>query len=221
MTRHVIASQFGDEFDARLRAAHPDALVLSLPRQLQWPLRPDVDVLLAVPYSAESRKQPEPEGWPWGVRWVQLVSTGIDKYPAWFLQRPHVTTAHATSVQPISDYVIACVLQHALRLRDRTVRTPDQWRFVSAPALAGSTLGVFGFGAIGQGIARKALALGLRVLAVRQSPEPLTVEGWSEPLPSRSFWNAATTSCWSRREPRRHATSSMPRRSRVHSRDCI
>src|SRR5206468_7025067 len=80
MTQHVIASQFGDEFDVRLRAARPDALVLSLPRRLQWPLRPDVDVLFAVPYSAASRKQPEPSGWPWGVRWVQLVSTGIDNY---------------------------------------------------------------------------------------------------------------------------------------------
>ncbi|HSD37350.1 MAG TPA: NAD(P)-dependent oxidoreductase [Rhodocyclaceae bacterium] len=177
--RHVVASQFGAEFDARLRTARPDIEVLSLPRTLEWPLPPEVNTLLAVPVSAALRNRDEPSGWPWGLRWVQLISIGIDNYPAWFLRRPHVTTAYGVSAQPISDYVLACI-QHALRLRERTIQEAAQWRQIPAPTLAGSTLGLFGFGAIGQALARKALALGLRVRALRKSRTPLGIEGVEE-----------------------------------------
>ena len=72
----VIASQFGETFDGWLRAARPDVDVLSLPPVLDALLPPQVSVLLAVPVSAEVRAGPRPEGWPFGLRWVQLNSTG-------------------------------------------------------------------------------------------------------------------------------------------------
>jgi len=72
----VIASQFGETFDGWLRAARPDVDVLSLPPVLDALLPPQVSVLLAVPVSAEVRARPRPEGWPFGLRWVQLNSTG-------------------------------------------------------------------------------------------------------------------------------------------------
>lgn len=177
MTRQVIASQFGAAFDERLRAARPDVEVVTLPRRLTWPLPPDTGVLLAFPFEAADRAQPQPAGWPGTLRWVQLVSIGIDNYPAWFLRGTHVTTAHGVSAEPISDYALACILQHALRLRERTVREPGQWRLIPAPALAGSTLGLFGFGGIGRALARKALALGLRVVALRRTPGPVGLDG--------------------------------------------
>lgn len=173
----VIASQFGTAFDERLRAARPDLNVLRLPRRLEWPLPPEVTVLLAAPFVAELRGQARPEGWPWSLRWTQLVSIGVDPYPRWFLEAPHVTTAHGVSAEPISDFVLACVLRHALRLHERRVHDPAGWRLSPAPALAGSTLGLFGFGGIGRALARKALALGLDVLALRRSGRAPEVDG--------------------------------------------
>lgn len=177
MTRVTIASQFGDDFDQKLRAARPDVEVIALPRVLTWPLPAKADILLAIPVSAQVRAQPQPEGWPFGLRWVQLISVGLNNYPPWMLRGPLVTTAHGTSSQTIADFALACVLQHALRLPDRRVRSPEGWRHVSAPALAGSTLGLFGFGGIGRALAAKALALGLRVRALRASRVPLGMDG--------------------------------------------
>ncbi len=176
-TRLTIASQFGDDFDQKLRAARPDLDVVPLPRVLQWPLPVEADILLAIPVSAQVRAQPQPEGWPFGLRWVQLISVGLNNYPPWLLRGPLVTTAHGTSSQTIADFTLACVLQHALRLPERRVASPEGWRHVSAPALAGSTLGLFGFGGIGRALAAKALALGLRVRALRRTEAPFGMDG--------------------------------------------
>jgi phosphoglycerate dehydrogenase-like enzyme len=177
MSGPVVASQFGIEFDERLRQARPDIQVLTLPRELEWPLPREASVLLATIFTAERRSQAEPPGWPFGLRWTQLVSIGIDAYPAWFLRRPLVTTARGVSAQTIAEYVLACVLRHALRLDERRVDAASQWRLVAAPGVAGRTLGLYGFGGIGQAVARKALALGMKVLALRRGDAPLEVPG--------------------------------------------
>lgn len=52
-----------------------------------------------------------------------------------------------------------------------------QWNFTALTPLKGSTLGLLGFGAIGRSLAGKARALGLNVLALRQSQAPFEVEG--------------------------------------------
>lgn len=175
--RLVVGSQFGRAFDARLQAARPDIELLPLPRGLDAPLPDAVEVLLAAPFPPAQRAAPAPAGWPYGLRWIQLMSVGIDGYPRWFLDGVAASTAHGSSSEPIADFVLACVLGHALRLRERRVHGPEGWRLLPAPALAGSTLGLFGFGGIGHAVARRALALGLRVLALRRSAAPLGLDG--------------------------------------------
>lgn len=177
MTRLVVASQFGAEFDLRLQAARPDLELIELPRAHSWPLPPRARILLAAPFAPGVREQPQPPGWPWGLAWVQLVTTGVDFFPRWFLQGPHVTTAHGTSSETIAEYLLAAILQHALRLPERRIHDPAGWKFSPAPALAGSTLGLFGFGGIARALAPKALALGLRVRALRRSDRPLELPG--------------------------------------------
>jgi phosphoglycerate dehydrogenase-like enzyme len=55
------------------------------------------------------------------------------------------------------------------------------WREGSAPSeLQGATLGLIGLGSIGREIAKRATALGMRVLAVRDHPERGGVEGVAE-----------------------------------------
>ena len=43
--------------------------------------------------------------------------------------------------------------------------------------MAGSTLGLYGFGSIARDLARKALALDMQVLALRRSPQPFGLDG--------------------------------------------
>lgn len=174
---HRIGSQFGPEFDQVLRARRPDLEIVALPRPLAWPLPPGLDVLLAQPFPLAERTRPQPDGWPFGLRWTQLISIGVDSYPAWFLRGPMVSNAHGTSSQTIADFVLAQVLRHAFRLDQRRTRSAEQWQQQRAPGIAGRTLGLFGFGGIGRTLARKALGLDMRVRALRASELPFDIDG--------------------------------------------
>ena len=88
-----------------------------------------------------------------------------------------VSTAHGSSSETIADFVLAHILRVQLRLAERRAQQADVWRFTEAPALAGSRVGLLGFGGIGQTLATRLLALGLRVKALRRSHAPLGVPG--------------------------------------------
>lgn len=176
----AIASQWGEALDARVRARRPGLVWHALPAGVPAaPLPDDARVLLVRPFPPADRQAPAPAGWPGGLRWVQLASVGVDFYPDWLLRTPGlpVSTAHGTSSETIADFALASILRVQLRLVERRAAGAADWQFTEAPALAGSTLGVLGFGGIGQALARKALVLGLRVLALRRSDAPLPVPG--------------------------------------------
>lgn len=175
---YVVVSQFGAAFDERLRAARPDVQVRALVRGGELSALEGADVMLALPFRGDTLQAPAPPAWPWALRWVQLISVGVDGYPRWFLDGGvHVTTAKGTSAETIAEYVLAAVLQRALRLEERRVTAPEQWRFTPAPGVAGQTLGLFGFGGIGRATAQRALALGMHVLATRRSDGDLGMDG--------------------------------------------
>lgn len=170
MSIEVVVSQWGEAIDATLRERLPELEVVSIPRGVpqEVPRRPHA--LLALPIKAEAPfdRQP-PEGWPQGLRWVQLASVGIDNYPRWLLDAPLVTTANGTSSEVIAEFALACILAANKSLPERWIASPEQWRLSAAPPLRGSVLGLVGFGGIGRALADKALALGMRVLALRRS----------------------------------------------------
>lgn len=175
-----IATQWGEALDQRLLAQRPDLDLLPIPAGVpEEPLPDDVSVLLARPFPPAQRSAPPPAGWPWGLRWVQLISVGLDAYPPWLLSTPglQVSTAHGSSSETIADFVLASVLRVQLRLQERRAQGPADWRLSEAPALAGSTLGIVGFGGIGQALARRALALGLQVQVLRRGDAPTELPG--------------------------------------------
>ena len=57
------------------------------------------------------------------------------------------------------------------------IEAAEHWQQRPLAAVAGSTLGLFGFGSIAQSLAPKAQALGMQVLALRQSTRPFEVPG--------------------------------------------
>jgi D-3-phosphoglycerate dehydrogenase len=81
-----------------------------------------------------------------------------------------VTNAPGYAVDEVSDHALALLLSVARRLPilDRDVRAGgwDMRKAMPAHRLRGRTLGLIGFGQIGQALAAKAQALGLRVLFV-------------------------------------------------------
>ncbi|WP_397451992.1 D-isomer specific 2-hydroxyacid dehydrogenase family protein [Pseudomonas sp. NA-150] len=178
MSQLVIASQLDEDYNQSLRERLPEARVLTIAPGTPVNLPSDVSVLLARPINVRGYQAPEvaPEGWPYGLKWIQVVSSGIDAYPAWFLQGPPLTTSRGSAAENLAEFALAAIFAAAKHLPDIWVHD-SQWHFTPLKPVKGTTLGIFGFGAIGQSLASKALALGINVLALRRGDTPLEIEG--------------------------------------------
>ena len=176
----IVASQLEPEFNAGLAALPFAPKVIEPPVGEPWLAAEQADVLVVRP-SPEWRAlrgAPSPASWPGKLRWVCSASAGIDSYPAWLLDAPLVTCGRGTASEEIADYVIAAIYLRAKDLAAASIRSAADWRFVPLGRFAGATIGVVGLGAIGQAVARRALALGARVVAVRRgSAGAVTPEG--------------------------------------------
>lgn len=175
----VVASQLEPDFNAGLAALPFGPTVFAASTSEPWLAASEADVLVVRP-SPEWRAQrdaPAPAQWPGKLRWVCSASAGIDFYPDWLLDAPLVTCGRGTASDEIADYVIAAIYLHAKDLAAASVRSAAEWKFVPLGRFAGATVGVVGLGAIGQAVARRASALGARVVAVRRGAVGVTPEG--------------------------------------------
>jgi phosphoglycerate dehydrogenase-like enzyme len=113
-----------------------------------------------------------------GVRWVQLLGTGLDGVPPEVRAVPVLTSPRGASAVAISEYVIATMGAFARGFPENWLGAPpDGWYFQPARPLAGATLGLFGFGGIAQRVARLALALEMSVVALRRQTAPSPLAG--------------------------------------------
>lgn len=175
MTR--IASQLDAAFNARLRVLLPDVEVLELPRGLPQALPVDVRVLLAAPHGDFRDAVEPPAGWPFGLQFVQLVTSGLDYFPRWLFDSLPVASARGSTAETIAEFALAAIFAAAKQLPQVWIEAAEHWQQRPLAAVAGSTLGLFGFGSIARSLAPKAQALGMQVLALRQSTRPFEVPG--------------------------------------------
>lgn len=182
MSDLVIASQLDAPFNqalrARLATTHPGVKVIEVPVGVPSDLPPEARILMGRPINVRGYQAPDtpPPGWPYGLRWIQLASSGIDFYPAWLFDGLPVTTARGSASDPIAEFALAAIFARNKHLPDIWVNNAD-WQFTALTPVKGQTLGILGFGSIGTALAHKAQALGLRVVALRQSDAPLGVAG--------------------------------------------
>jgi phosphoglycerate dehydrogenase-like enzyme len=182
MSGAVIASQLLPATNRQLERLIGEP-VLDIGSGLPVALPEHVSILFATPLRMHgvALDVPPPAGWPFNLRWIQLASVGIDAYPSWFFDGPPVTTARGTSSEPIAEYVLAALFDAAKKLPEIWLGASTDWptagRRPALGMLSGSTLGLYGFGAIGQAIAVRALALGMQVLALRRGSTRFEIEG--------------------------------------------
>jgi phosphoglycerate dehydrogenase-like enzyme len=113
-----------------------------------------------------------------GVRWVQLIGTGLDRIAPEVRAVPIVTSSRGASAVAISEYVIATMGAFARGFPENWLRaSPEHWFFQPARTLAGATLGLYGFGGIAQRVARLAVALEMSVVALRRQSAPSPMAG--------------------------------------------
>lgn len=175
----VIASQLGPEINELLRAHPSKPTLIDVPEQRPWEVAAKADVLLVRPAPAwrHHGHSAAPAGWPGRVRWVFSATTGVDFYPRWMIGSTPLACARGVASEEIAEYVIAAIFAQAKNLDAIRARSLDDWKPVTLDRVQGSTIGLVGLGSIGSAVAKRALALGARVIAVRRRPLPSPVPG--------------------------------------------
>jgi phosphoglycerate dehydrogenase-like enzyme len=118
------------------------------------------------------------------LKWIQLWSAGADRLQ----QFPEVkglpfllTTTRGIHGQQIAEHLFAMLLSWNRRLPEAfAARKRREWLFVSDRYLSGcrgKTMLIAGYGAIGEAVARIALAFGMEVIGLRRNPEKGGLEG--------------------------------------------
>lgn len=109
------------------------------------------------------------------LRWVQAIGAGTDHFwGAGLGPNVAVTTAAGVAAVPIAEFVIGRLLAVWKRFDELAVLQRDHvWEPTYGSLVAGRTISLVGFGAIGRAIAERARALSLHVVAVRRHPDRL------------------------------------------------
>jgi phosphoglycerate dehydrogenase-like enzyme len=171
---------FAGAFAARL--AEPVRARLSVPCDLIVddvasiiPRLSDIDVLVSMEFTADmARHAPR-------LRLVQVPGAGLDRIDLGAV-RPGLQLANAYGHEAgIAEYIMGAMISLTrsfgrLDSELRRGRWESQWAVGVAapplwPELAGKTLGILGFGHIGQAVARRAAAFDMHVCAVRREPQ--------------------------------------------------
>jgi len=120
------------------------------------------------------------------LRWVHAVSAGVEKIlsPELVAIPAPLTNGRAVFAPALAEFTLAAILHFAKDLR-RLVRNQaaGRWEQFDVALVRGQTLGVIGYGGIGQEAARLAHRLGMKVMAIRRR----TALSQADPLLERVF----------------------------------
>lgn len=106
------------------------------------------------------------------LRWLQIVSSGIDEYTLLRGSPVTVTTAHGIHAKAIAEHVLMSVMWFARGMPYfNEAQRSQRWdRKPSVPrSIEGQTIGLVGCGAVGREIARWAKPLGFRTIATKRT----------------------------------------------------
>lgn len=162
-------------------SAQPDTTftICSSKEELMQAL-PEAEVLITLPFTAEMLAL-APK-----LQWVQCLRAGVDGYPFSAMKERSILLTNGKGIHRthMAEYAIAMMILFARNLHvfQRQQNKATWNRQVAQDEIYGKTLGILGFGAIGDTLATRAKDMGLRVLALKRSPlETDNVDAWYTP----------------------------------------
>ncbi|MDQ6759211.1 MAG: D-2-hydroxyacid dehydrogenase [Acidobacteriota bacterium] len=130
---------------------------------------PEADVLVNAAFSGEPFRSVFPSGKK--LKWVHSLSAGVENIlsPELIESPVPLTNGRGVFRRSLSEFAIGAMLFFAKDLR-RMLRNQEagKWAPFDIEMLEGKTLGIVGYGEIGQSTAKLARAFGMQVLAIRR-----------------------------------------------------
>ena len=106
------------------------------------------------------------------VRWVHALMAGVDKVlsPEIVASDVPMTNGRGLFRRALAEWTVGAMVYFAYEFR-RLVRNQEagRWEGFDHSTLYGRTLGIVGYGSIGQAIAERARPFGMRIVVVRRS----------------------------------------------------
>jgi phosphoglycerate dehydrogenase-like enzyme len=166
----------------KLQAEFPQVRVIHLPRYDELDAQiSDAEVVIAWSIRPEQIKSARK------LRWIHSPAAAVHQLMYSEITDSDIVVTNARTVHGpvVAEHVIAQIfalakkLPQAVRLqRNRVWGQENLWNDVPrVREVAGATLGLVGLGSIGREVAKRAAALGMNVIAVREHPEKETPEG--------------------------------------------
>lgn len=125
-----------------------------------------------------------------GLRWLHVTRGGVNAYltPTVKTRPIQVTGSKGIHGTALSEFALASILALAKKLPECfEAQREHRWQRLQPVEVAGLTLGIVGLGVAGNDLARKAKALGMRVIAIKRTaaakPEYVDELGTAEFLP--------------------------------------
>jgi phosphoglycerate dehydrogenase-like enzyme len=198
-----VINQWGAPSSEQIRAAVPGVEVVDLERGEVLPEDETADVLFTfIRPDWNEPGSPVELARRHKIPWLQFNGAGIEHFPEELFEGGRVITNGRTAASSaISEFVLASMLAFAKRFpltwldepppenpmpasrwlgydeSETTWGPPTTWGWGPLLGLEDKTVGLVGFGGIAQGVARKALAFDMRVIANRKTSAPSPIAG--------------------------------------------
>lgn len=159
----------------RIRQQTPDGVVVrqASTRHELLELLPETDHLVGFPLTQEQVLHAAPK-----LKWVQLTNSpgdALGPLVAALSRGVRVTSAASMRAPQVAEHAVALILALVRRI-DAAVLAQQEHRWgqfeiaAGMRSLMGSTVGIVAVGSVGQEIAQRVKAFGVRVLATRRNP---------------------------------------------------
>lgn len=146
-----------------------DVLVPEEPEGVLEALQAGTEVLITFSWDARWLDTP--------LQWVQAVSAGLEQFPIpeFEARGIRLTSAHGVHAPTVAEHTLGLLLALTRGIGPAMRNTAEHsWRYRTSYELSGLTMGILGLGAIGEQVAGRAAALGMRVIGSKLRPETYT-----------------------------------------------
>jgi phosphoglycerate dehydrogenase-like enzyme len=107
------------------------------------------------------------------LKWLHVTRGGVHAYltPSVKTRPIQVTGSKGIHGTVFSEFALACIFALAKKLPDCiAAQRHKSWQPIQPVEVEGKTIGIVGLGTVGLALARKAQALGMRVIATKRNP---------------------------------------------------